>query len=198
MHVRLNPERSGTTRLYLSQNVCRFYSWTTLPPSPSLLACPLAPGYLLLARRWCPMSPTPKHARSSEDAPFGPTSSNGVFAGRVVGRILLPRRRSCLVGAWRDADFAIIAITTKKPRQSAVPRTKLVKFVGVAGAGSGAVPERPSPFLLYRRGVRARAPREFGGAARTHKGSTRPDFITIIRCGWFCTVGPPRKHSPCC
>lgn len=48
----------------------------------------------------------------------------------------MPRRRSCLVGAWRDADFAIIAITTKKPRQSAVPRTKLVKFVGVAGAGS--------------------------------------------------------------
>ena len=126
------------------------------------------------------MSPTPKHARSSEDAPFGPASSNGVFAGRVVGRILLPRRRSCLVGAWRDADFAIIAITTKKPRQSAVPRTKLVKFVGVAGAGSGAVPERPSPFLLYRRGVRARAPREFGGAAWTHKSSTRhgtrPDF----------------------
>lgn len=137
MHVRLNPERSGTTRLYLSQNVCRFYSWTTLPPSPSLLACPLAPGYLLLARRWCPMSPTPKHARSSEDAPFGPASSNGVFAGRVVGRISLPRRRSCLVGAWRDADFAIVAISiTTKPRQSVVPRTNLAKFVGVAGAGS--------------------------------------------------------------
>ena len=60
---------------------------------------------------------------------------NGVFAGRVVGRISLPRRRSCLVGAWRDADFAVIALTTK-PRQSVVPRTNLVKFVGVAGAGS--------------------------------------------------------------
>ena len=107
------------------------------PPSPSLLACPLAPGYLLLARRWCPMSPTPKHAHSSEDAPFGPASSNGVFAGRVVGRISLPRRRSCLVGAWRDADFAIVAISiTTKPRQSVVPRTNLAKFVGVAGAGS--------------------------------------------------------------
>ena len=136
MHVRLNPERSGTTRLYLSQNVCRFYSWTTLPPPlPSWHALLLLATCFSIARRWCPMSPTPKHARSSEDAPFGPASSNGGFAGRVVGRILLPRRRSCLVGAWRDADFAIIAITTK-PRHSVVPRTNLVKFVGVAGAGS--------------------------------------------------------------
>lgn len=40
------------------------------------------------------------------------------------------------MGAWRDADFAVIALTTK-PRQSVVPRdTNLVKFVGVAGAGS--------------------------------------------------------------
>ena len=123
------------------------------------------------------MSPTPKHARSSEDAPFGPASSNGVFAGRVVGRISLPRRRSCLVGAWRDADFAIIAITTK-PRQSVVPRTNLVKFVGVAGAGSES--GLPPSFSTAARGVRARAPKEFGGAAWTHKSSTRhgtrPDF----------------------
>ena len=131
MHVRLNPERSGTTRLYLSQNMCRFYSWTTLPPSPSLLACPLAPGYLLLARRWCPMSPTPKHARSSEDDPFGPASHNGVFAGRVVGRISLPRRRSCLVGAWRDADFAIIAITTKRTTPEC--RTTYVTLLSSSG-----------------------------------------------------------------
>jgi len=152
-------------------------------------------------------------APRSQVGPNEPDSKTCAFLrGRPVRTCLVQRRfrwargwadfiakkAQLLVGAWRDADFAIIAITTKKPRQSAVPRTKLVQFVGVAGAGSGAVPERPSPFLLYRRGVRARAPREFGGAARTHKSSTRPDFITIIRCGWFCTVGPPRKHSPCC
>ena len=138
------------------------------------------------------MSPTPKHARSSEDDPFGPASHNGVFAGRVVGRISLPRRRSCLVGAWRDADFAIIAITTK-PRQSVVPRTNLVKFVGVAGAGSES--GLPPSFSTAARGVRARAPKEFGGAAWTHKSSTRPDFITIIRCGWFCMYSRPSSQT---
>ena len=146
-----------------------------------------------------PPLPTPEHARSSEDAPFGPASSNGVFAGRVVGRILLPRRRSCLVGAWRDADFAIIAITTKT-RQSAVPlRTNLVKFVGVAGAGSES--GLPPSFSTAVACVRARLESLEVQRGRTKVApDTAPDpiFITIIRCGWFCTVGPPRKHSPCC
>ena len=138
------------------------------------------------------MSPTPKHAHSSEDAPFGPASSNGVFAGRVVGRISLPRRRSCLVGAWRDADFAIIAITTKRTTPEC--RTTY-EFCEVRRGGGRGFRERPSPFLLYRRGVRARAPTESGGAAWTHKSSTRPDFITIIRCGWFCMYSRPSSQT---
>ena len=88
---------------------------------------------------------------------------------------------------------------TTKPRQSVVPRTNLSKFVGVAGAGSDS--GLPPSFSTAVACVRARLESLEVQRGRTKVApDTAPDpiFITIIRCGWFCTVGPPRKHSPCC
>lgn len=62
---------------------------------------------------------------------------------------------------------------TAPPNHARVPFhvRHLVKFVGVAGAGSES--GLPPSFSTAARGVRARAPEEFGGAAWTHKSSTQ-------------------------
>ena len=65
-----------------SPRACRFYSWTTLPPSPSLLACPLAPR--------------------SQVVPNEPDSKTCAFLrGRPV-RTCLVQRRFRWARGWAD------------------------------------------------------------------------------------------------
>ena len=115
--------------------MCRFYSWTTLPPSPSLLACPPAPRSQVV-----PNEPTPKHARSSKGWPVLTCLTQRRFRWARGGADFIAKKAQLLGGSMARCRFRYYSYSYnhQTTRQSVVPRVRadLAKFVGVVGAVS--------------------------------------------------------------